>query len=357
MTKENSQNKKEKPLYILVCIVLLCILVLSVVTAVMIGTVEISAKDVYGVIFHEIFGSQSTVQYAKGAVHDVVWLIRLPRIILAAAVGAGLAVCGIAMQAVIKNPLADPYIMGISSGASLGATLAVMLGVGTAFGQNYVGIVAFAGAFGVSVLVVVIANIGSRANTVKLLLAGMAISSACSSVSSFIVFFANDRDRLQRVTFWLMGSLAGAKWEQNAVVFIIVTAGTLFFMTQYRTLNMMLLGDEVSVTLGTDLHKYRHVYLLVTSFMIGFIVYSSGMIGFVGLIIPHFIRMLFGTDHKKIIPVAALSGSVFLIWADVLSRIVVRNTEVPIGMLVSAVGAPCFVYLLVKRSYGFGGAN
>ena len=311
--KRNIGKKEAKPLYIVVCFILFCLLVLSVVIAVTIGAVNISIKDVYNVIFYEIFGFEELMDYSKGAIHDVVWLIRLPRIFLASMVGAGLAVCGIVMQAIIKNPLADPYIMGISSGASLGATIAIMLGVGTAFGANYVGIVAFMGAFGVSILVVTIANIGSRANSVKLLLAGLAISSTCSSLSSFIVFFTNDRDRLQSVTFWLMGSLGGTKWELNAVVGIVVIIGIVFFITQFRTLNMMLLGDEVSITLGTDLHKYRQVYLLVTSFMIGFIVFSAGMIGFVGLIIPHFIRMFFGTDHKKIIPVAALTGSVFLI--------------------------------------------
>ncbi len=358
--KKKNFNKENRlllhtPVYIGVCLVLVFLLVLSLFAAVTIGSVNISVKDVYGVIACRFLGLSGFSGYASGSIHDVVWLIRLPRLFSAIVIGAGLAVCGIVIQAIVKNPLADPYILGISSGASLGATLAIMLGVGTVLGGNYVGITAFMGAFAVSLLVMTIANVGGRANSVKLLLAGMAISSACSAFSSFTVYFSNDKEGIQNITYWLMGSLAGAKWPAIKVMYFVIIGGILFFMTQYRTLNMMLLGDEVSVTLGTDLHKFRRLYLLITSVMIGFIVYSSGMIGFIGLLIPHFVRMFFGTDHKKIIPVSALTGSVFLIWADVISRILVPKTELPIGIVISMIGAPCFIYLLVKKTYGFGG--
>ena len=172
---------------------------------------------------------------------------------------------------------------------------------------------------------------------------------------SFIKYIADPEDKLPTITMWLMGSLAGAKWENLAVIIPCVFIATLFFCTQSRILNMMLLGDEVSITLGTDLHRYRQVYLVVTALLIGFVVYSAGIIGFVGLIIPHVVRMFFGTDHKKMLPLSALSGSIFLIWADVASRIIIPKSEVPIGILVSMIGAPCFIYLLVRRSYGFGG--
>ena len=353
----NSLAKNKSSAYIGVSIILFAVLVLSVLVAVTIGSAQIAVKDVYSVIFYKIFQLETLTDYSSGPIHDVVWLIRLPRVALAVAVGSGLAICGVIMQAIVKNPLADPYILGISSGASLGATLAIMLGIGVVFGANYVGVIAFIGAFSVAILVVTVANIGSRANSIKLLLAGLAISSACSSLSSFIVFFANDRDGMQNITYWLMGSLSGANWTSNTIIYIIVLGGIIFFITQYRTLNLMLLGDEVSITLGSDLHKYRQIYLLVSSLMIGFIVYSSGIIGFVGLIIPHFIRMFFGTNHKKIIPLVSLTGAIFLIWADVLSRVLIPRTELPIGILVSIIGAPCFLYLLIKRSYGFGGGS
>jgi iron complex transport system permease protein len=343
------------PAYLGDSIALAGLLFVSILTAVAIGTVRISVRDVYRVILYELFRLDRFRSFATGPVHDIVWLIRLPRIVLAAVVGSGLAVCGIVMQAIVKNPLADPYIMGISSGASLGATVAILLGVGASLGNGYVGIVAAAGAFLVSLLVMAAANVGSRANSVKLLLAGMAIGAACSAFSSFITFITDDRQGIQRIAYWLMGSVSAATWGTNRVMLMVIPCGALFFMSQCRTLNLMLLGDEVAITLGTDLHRYRHLYLMVSSLMIGFIVYSAGMIGFLGLIVPHFVRVFFGTDHKKIIPVAFLGGGIFLIWADVLSRIIIPNAELPIGILVSMIGAPCFVYLLFRKAYGFGG--
>lgn len=261
------------------------------------------------------------------------------------------------MQAVVKNPLADPYILGISSGASLGATMAIMLGVGAFLGSNFVGIAAFAGAFLISLGVMTLANIGGRSNSTKLLLAGMALSAICSAFSNFIVYFANDKNGIQTVTYWLMGSLAGAEWESIAVVFPIVVIAAVFFWSQARRLNLMLLGDEASITLGTNLHKWRHIYLLVISVIIGFVVYSSGMIGFVGLVIPHIVRMIFGTDHRRLVPLCALVGAIYLIWADVLCRIIIPKTELPIGILTSMIGAPCFIYLMVRKRYGFGGGD
>ena len=246
------------------------------------------------------------------------------------------------MQAIVKNPLADPYILGISSGASLGATAAILLGIGAFMGENFIGLAAFAGAFAISLLVLFISNLGGRSNSVKLLLAGMALSAVCSAFSSFIVYFANNKE-------------GGAKWDNLIVIVPIVVVAVLFFWSQSRILNLMLLGDESALTLGTDLHVYRQFYLLISSIIVGFVVYAAGTVGFVGLIVPHVIRMLVGTDHKKLIPVTALAGAIFLVVADTLCRILIPGAELPIGILVAMIGAPCFVYLMVKRTYGFGG--
>lgn len=332
-------------------------LLLSIVFAVRMGSTDISSGDILHIVLYKLFGWGDASLYGSGATADIVWFIRLPRLMLATAVGMGLSVCGVIMQAIVKNPLADPYILGISSGASLGATLAIMLGIGTFLGSNSVGVMGFAGAFGVSLLVLLLSNIGGRANSVRLLLAGMALSSVCSAVSSFIVYFANDRDGMMSVTYWLMGSLAGAEWEQIAFLLPFIVICTLFFWSQSRTLNLMLLGDDVSITLGTDLHRWRLIYLLISSAMIGFIVYAAGMIGFVGLIIPHVVRMIFGTDHRRLLPVSALLGAILLVWADVLCRTLIPRTELPIGILTSMLGAPCFVYLMARKTYGFGGGK
>lgn len=329
----------------------LCILLIaSIFMAATFGNIDISLNEVWNIIWSTLVGiGVSDIN------HDVIWLLRLPRIVLAALVGAGLAVCGVIMQAIVKNPLADPYILGISSGASLGATLAILLGIGSFFGENFVGITAALGAFAVSIGVLILSNSGGRSNSMKLLLAGMALSAVCSAFSSFIVYFSNDKEGMQSITYWLMGSLAAAKWDNLAIIFPITILGIGFFISQSRILNLMLLGDEAAITLGTDLHRYRHVYLLISAIMIGFIVYSSGVIGFVGLVVPHVIRMLVGTDHKILVPIAAVSGSIFLVWSDVLCRTIIPRTELPIGILISIIGAPCFVYLMVKRTYGFGG--
>lgn len=325
-------------------------LIFSVFVAATFGNIDISIKEVWIIIC-----SKLTEENVSDINHDVIWLLRLPRIVLATLVGSGLAVCGVIMQAIVKNPLADPYILGISSGASLGATLAILLGIGSFFGENFVGITAALGAFAVSIGVLLLSNSGSRSNSMKLLLAGMALSAVCSAFASFIVYFSNDKEGMQTIIYWLMGSLAAAKWDSLVVVFIVTVFGVVFFMSQSRILNLMLLGDEAAITLGTDLHRYRQIYLLVAAIIIGFVVYSAGVIGFVGLVVPHVVRMLVGTDHKMLVPVSALAGSIFLVWSDVLCRTIIPRTELPIGILISLIGAPCFVYLMIKRTYAFGG--
>jgi iron complex transport system permease protein len=350
--KKKKSNLWSSSAWLLIMAGLLAIMVFSVLAAVTFGNADITIKEVYGVIGSELFQHDSMSGYSEGAVHDVVWLIRLPRVLLALAIGMGLSVCGVVMQAIVKNPLADPYVLGISSGASLGATLAIMLGVGTLFGSNSVGIMAFIGAMLASFAVVALANAGGRANSAKLILTGLAISSVCSAFASFTLFIANDRNALGEVTYWTMGSLSGARWENVAVILPVLVAGTLIFWTQFRNLNLMLLGDETSITLGTDLHKIRIIYLILVSVMVGCAVYASGVIGFVGLIIPHITRMIVGTDHRKTLPLSALLGAVFLIWADVASRIILEHSEMPIGILVAIIGSPCFIYLLTRRAYG-----
>ncbi len=347
--------KKLNFITLIVCLKLF--LVFSIIIAVTIGSTTIPFADVFQVIFNKIkfyLGFSHNTDLLKGATHDIVMLIRLPRLILACAVGCGLAVSGVVTQAIVKNPLADPYILGISSGASLGATLAIMLGVGSFFGANAIGIMGCLGAFVISILVLALANIGGRSNSVKLLLSGMALSTLCSAFSSFIVYLANDKEGMMTITYWLMGSFGGAKWEKIIIVYPIVIIITLFFCSQYRILNLMLLGDTQAQNLGTDLNKYRNLYLFLSSILIGFMVYSAGMIGFVGLIIPHIARFLVGNNHKKLILIAGFLGSILLVWADVLCRVIIPKNELPIGILISMIGAPAFIYLMIKQNYTFG---
>lgn len=321
------------------------------------GTVTIPLHDAYAAVVFGLTGSTTYASLISPPVFDIIWMLRLPRIVLAMVTGMGLSVCGVIMQAIVKNPLADPYILGVSSGASLGATAAILLGIGTALGENFVGLVASGGAFAVSLGVLILSNCGGRPNSIKLLLSGMALSAVCGAFSSFIVYFANNIEGMQTIAYWLMGSFANAKWENLIVICFVVLAGTLFFWSQHRVLNLMLLGDETAITLGTDLNYFRQCYLVVSALIVGFVVYSAGMIGFVGLIIPHIVRTAAGTDHKALIPLSALSGAVFLVWSDLLCRSVIPRAELPIGVFISLIGAPCFIYLMVRRGYGFGGKD
>ena len=337
-----------RPAYWLAILVLLAGLLLSLLWAVTFGSVDLKMGDVYRVILYKVtealhFPVGDSEVYGSGSMSDIVWFVRLPRLVLAIGVGMALALAGVVMQAIVKNPLADPYVLGVSSGASLGATLAILVGVGSFLGSGYVGLVAFAGAFLVSMGVIALANIGGRATSVKLILAGTALSAICAAVSNFFLYVINTSSgALEAVVRWTMGSLAAASWDTNLWMLAVSVLGALFFWTQYRTLNLMLLGDEAAVTLGTDLHRWRIVYLLAASLLVGFAVYTAGIIGFVGLVIPHMVRILFGTDHKKLIPISALLGAIFLLWSDVLCRVVLPGKEIPIGVLTALVGAPVF---------------
>ena len=353
---ENKSGKATKTRNKFLLIILLAVLLISAIVAMTFGNADISVADVYGVIGYKIFGINRFAELGQGAIHDVVWLIRFPRIILAIAIGMGLSVSGVSLQAIVKNPLADPYVLGISSGATLGATLAIMLGFGAVLGGNFVGMMAFIGAMIATTLVMFIASIQKgKASSAKLVLAGTAVGSVCLAFSNFALYIANNKNSADTIIRWMFGSLAGADWNNAIVCICIMVVGSIILWSQYRNLNLMLLGDEVSITLGADLRKIRFVYIAITATMVGFSVYAAGIIGFVGLVIPHAVRVIVGTNHKYLIPTTGLVGAIFLIWADVISRIIMRYSELPIGILVSLIGAPCFIYLLLKRTYGFGG--
>ncbi|CAM3288699.1 FecCD family ABC transporter permease [Vagococcus fessus] len=330
--------------------ILLIVLIFSTIYSVTVGSVMIKWQDVYQIIWQKIFPQLANFKEVDVSFIDIVWLIRLPRVILAILVGASLALSGTVMQALVKNPLADPYILGISSGASLGATLAIMLGVGASLGNNFIGIAAFIGALISSFLVLFIGNIGRRTDIGQLLLVGVAVSSICSAASSFIVFMSKNREGMQTLNFWLMGSISGANWESIKVLFPLVLCVSIFFIIQARILNLMVLGDETASYLGRNLQLYRVLYIIIISLLIGFVVFSCGVIGFVGLVVPHISRLMVGANHRRMLPISLLLGALFLLWSDVLTRVIIPGSEIPIGIIVSSVGGPFFLYLVIKNS-------
>lgn len=279
----------------------------------------------------------------------IVWDVRLPRVILGAAVGAGLAVSGMALQAMVRNVLADPYLLGVSSGASSGAAAAILFGAGAGLGQHALPVSAFLGAMAASALVLLVARSGGRVTSIRLLLAGVAVGYALYALTSFLIFASDSAEGSRSVLFWLLGSLGLAGWGAPLVIAVAVPTLTMLVLLHAgRRLDALSIGDETAQTLGLSPDRLRVRLLMLVALCIGVVVSAAGSIGFVGLVIPHLARRAVGSSHRVAIPVAALMGAVFLVWADVVARTLLAPQEIPIGILTSLVGAP-FLLVLIRR--------
>jgi iron complex transport system permease protein len=317
----------------------------SIIVTATIGPVGIPPLDVWRIIVAHMVGTRSGSSLADD---NIVWLIRFPRVLLAAVVGAGLAVVGTAMQAAVRNPLADPYVLGLSSGASVGAVSVILWGVAV-FGTYSLAVAAFLGALISFALVFVLAQRGGQMVATRLVLAGVSVSYIGSAITSFLIFRAQNAAEVQSVLFWLEGSLAGAEWSYLTLPAIVVLAGTLCLLLLARPMNALLAGDETASTLGVDPNRFRKILVALAALLTGTMVAVSGGIGFVGLMLPHIIRLVVGSDHRRVLPVACLVGAIFLVWVDVLARVIVAPEELPIGIITSAIGAPFFLFLLVSN--------
>ena len=342
------KNIKVKYLLLLLFLTMLCMIILGL----KLGFISLAWTEIVKILLIKAGILQATD--ISSDLVDVVWMLRMPRIILAACVGMGLTLSGIIMQAVVKNPLADPYILGVSSGASLGATCAIFLGLGAFLGAQAIGICAFIGAFAISLLVTYIADNSRSKSASNLLLAGMAVSAICASLSSLIAFVGRNKEGMEAITYWLMGNVANAKLGNVLILAVVVVCLAGYFMTQTRILNLMLTGYDSAMTLGVDLKRYIRRYLLLNGLLVGFIVFNSGTIGFIGLLIPHFVRLIFGSNHKKLLPVAVAFVVLVTVEIDILSRTLINGIDLPLGAALSLIGAPCFIYMMLKQNYRFG---
>ncbi|MCD8022908.1 MAG: iron ABC transporter permease, partial [Lachnospiraceae bacterium] len=270
------------------------LLILSILLAVCIGSVKISFYDVYRIILYQVthikLGDPDTLSH--GTLYEIVWNVRLPRVFMGAVIGIILALCGVVMQASVQNPLADPYILGISSGASLGATFSIMIGASAVFtgalAQTGTTFWAFFGSLGATALVMTLASVGGgRVTSAKLVLAGSVVSSLCGAFTNMMVYIGNDADDMKTVTYWLLGSMVSARWNKLFIPTICMVIGVMFFLTQMRTLNTLLLGEEAAITLGINLAFWRKIYMVVVSLLTAVAVCTCGIVGFVGLMIPH----------------------------------------------------------------------
>ncbi len=329
-----------------VCAVLGLLLLAALTAAVALGSTSIAPQDVWAVVARRIAGRAPR----PGTDDLIVWQLRVPRALLAALVGAGLGTVGTAVQALVRNPLADPYLLGVSHGASVGAVAAIVLGAGAGgvLGLGLSG-AAFAGALVSFVLVWLAARRGGTFSPLRLVLAGVAVGQFLSGITSYLVLRAGDEQQTRGVLFWLMGSLGGATWRQLALPALAVPAALALLLARARTLDALATGDETAAALGVAVGRTRRELFLVTSLLTGVLVAVSGAIGFVGLMVPHVCRLLVGGGHRRLLPVSALAGAVLLVVVDLVCRTALPLQELPVGVVTSLIGAPALLYLLDRR--------
>ena len=323
------------------------VLVTASIVAIGVGPVAIAPDVAARIIARELgLGLESTWDDSE---HAIVWLIRLPRVLLGAFVGAALAMSGVVIQALVRNPLADPYLLGISSGASTGAAASILFGVGSGLGAIALTGSAFLGALLAIVLVLSIARIGGRLVTSRLVFAGIAVGFALTALTNFLVFASESRDGTRAVLFWMLGSLAQARWASVPLLVVAILAAVAVFMLWSRRFDALAIGDDTALALGTDPTRFRALAAVAVSLTVAAAVAVSGLIGFVGLVVPHIARRLVGGRHRILVPTAALLGAVLLVAADALARIAFAPRELPLGILTALIGTPLLI-ALVRRS-------
>lgn len=279
---------------------------------------------------------------------NVVWELRLPRALTAAMVGGGLAMVGAVMQTLMRNPMADPYLLGISSGASLGAVSIIVAGVGG--GMIAVSGGAFFGALGSFVLVLAIAQRAGRIQADRVILAGVAIAALFAACTSFVIIWVANPQATQEAQFWLSGSLAAARFASVSTVVWVLVPAVVICLWASRALNAFAFGPDAAAGLGIDVNRVRWLLLVTCSLLTGVLVAVSGAIGFVGLLVPHAVRFLVGVDHRRLLPVAVVVGGLFLLWVDVAARTMFEPREMPVGIMTAIIGVPVFIWQLRRRT-------
>ena len=347
LSLRNAENELNMGVVILILIIAA---LLTVMVATGMGPVSVSPETTARILLSKIPGiGRSIVPNWKPVEQNIVLVLRLPRVCLGLVVGASLAICGVTMQALVRNNLADPFILGVSSGAAAFATLGMLFGVFSFLGTYSLSISAFIGAAVTIIFVYVLSRVRGRINITQLLLSGVAVSMIMDGLTSVIKLGAPNALGLHNAEFWMSGSLASAKWAYLKLPLIVLILCMAFLLLNYRGLNLLLLGDDNAGALGINVRLLQKELILVASLMAGVTIAVSGTIGFVGLMVPHFTRLLVGGDHRKVLPIAALLGGVLVVWVDVAARLIIAPEELPVGILTAIIGGPIFIVLL-KRS-------
>lgn len=336
------KNKFYPKLFFLIIIVLL-----SIIIALHLGSVRIPVLNTAKILLSKfpILGKEINLIGIDETEIFIVLDLRLPRIIMAGLVGATLSLAGASFQAVFNNPMADPYIIGVSAGAALGATVGIVMGINS-FGFAAISICAFIGAVLSSILVFNLGRIGGKINTVSVLLAGVVVGAILSSITNFIMMM--NQDNLHRIIAWTFGSFSAVTIEEVKLGWIFFLVGIILMISLAKELNALVLGEELAQTMGINTEKVKLLILALSSLMTAVAVSMSGIIGFVGLIVPHLMRLIFGSNHKMLMPAVVFGGAFFLIFSDTISRSLLESQEIPVGIITSLLGGPFFIYLLRK---------
>ncbi|MEH3155986.1 MAG: iron ABC transporter permease [Gordonia paraffinivorans] len=312
-----------------------------------VGGVPIPARDALGYLWADLVGGR--VHGADVPAYRIVVDSRLPRVLTGAAAGAGLGVAGVVIQAVVRNPLADPYVLGISSGASVGATGVVLFGALGGLGVYALPSAAFVGAVVATLIVLLLARTPSGLEPLRLVLVGTALGYGFSAITTVLVFLAPAGDAARSVMFWLLGSLAASDWHSVWLVGTVAVVGAVLALLAARRLDALAMGDDVAASLGVHTGRFRLLLFLGAAAVVGVIVSVCGAIGFVGLVLPHVARLLVGAGHRRVLVLTPALGAVFLVGADIVARTAVPPYDLPIGAITAAVGVPAFVLLMQRR--------
>ena len=337
----------EKRKYILFSLIAFLLLVGSIFFGTLLGSTDISLQTVFDVLKLKLFGIENA-ELNTSSVY-IIWNLRLPRALLAIAAGGGLAICGVSMQSITQNVLADPYILGVSSGASAMVSLCFFLGGFFARTPGMIQTFAFLGAIFAMLLVYSVGSSKTGRDGTKLVLAGMAISIVLNAVSQFFIAMSSEQ-ATRSASLWMMGSLAEARWNNVGMPLLASLIGILFFLANSRNYDLISLGDETAISMGVHVSRVKKLTMLMVAFVTGIIVSCCGIIGLVGFVIPHIIRLMFGSKHRRLLPLTFLTGCIFLVWMDITARLVMAPQELPIGIFTAFCGGPFFIWLLRRQN-------
>ena len=323
------------------------VLLVSLSIAISVGAVPVSLKTVLGVLINKFIPNFVEPAWSMG--HEaIIWEIRFPRAILAATVGSGLAVVGASLQAVTRNHLADPHLLGISSGGAFGAILA-LLHTGLFLGLLTVPLLAFGGALVATIIVLGVSRVADATSADRLILAGVAVSFIIMAAANALIFLGDPR-ATHTVVFWMLGGLGLAQWSQLIYPISVLVVCCLWLFTKTKELNAMTIGDETASTLGIAVREFRLSVFVIGALITGAMVAFSGIIGFVGLMIPHIVRLVVGGDYRRVLIGSAIAGAIFLLWADIVARTIMAPEDLPIGIVTGIIGGIFFVWLLRRNS-------